>query len=86
MIKPVKDPTLLAIISAINKSAEKVPKDFQSTDEWAKQWKLSTSTAYRWLKKGVSSGIYERRMFRVMTNDGYSVKVPYYKFLPKIKK
>ena len=62
------DPILAAVLAEINKSAVRPDPGFMKRDDWAKQWKLTTSQAAIYLARAVKSGILEVRRFRVITN------------------
>jgi Fic family protein len=73
----VKDAILDAIVSEIQKQAEKAPPGFHPIDYWETRWKCKRSCAKRYLGEGVKAGILERIELR--RNTGKFVRrAPYY--------
>jgi Fic family protein len=73
----VRDDILDAIVSEIQKQAEKAPPGFHPIDYWEKRWKCKRSCAKRYLGEGVKAGILERIELRRHTGK-YVRRAPYY--------
>ena len=73
----VRDDILDAIVSEIQKQAEKAPPGFHPIDYWEKRWKCKRSCAKRYLGEGVKAGILERIELRRYTGK-YVRRAPYY--------
>ncbi len=73
----VRDDILDAIVSEIQKQAEKAPPGFHPIDYWEKRWKCKRSCAKRYLGEGVKAGILERIELRRYTGR-CSRRAPYY--------
>jgi Fic family protein len=73
----VRDDILDAIVSEIQKQAEKAPPGFHPIDYWEKRWKCKRSCAKRYLGEGVKAGILERIELRRYTGK-FIRRAPYY--------
>ena len=73
----VRDDILDAIVSDIQKQAEKAPPGFHPIDYWEKRWKCKRSCAKRYLGEGVKAGILERIELRRYTGK-FIRRAPYY--------
>ena len=73
----VKDAILDAIVSEIQKQAEKAPPGFHPIDYWEARWKCKRSCAKRYLGEGVKAGILERIELRRYTGK-FVRRAPYY--------
>lgn len=73
----VRDDILDAIVSEIQKQAEKAPPGFHPIDYWEKRWKCKRSCAKRYLNEGVKAGIMERLELRRYTGK-FVRRAPYY--------
>jgi Fic family protein len=73
----VRDDILDAIVSEIQKQAEKAPPGFHPLDYWEKRWKCKRSCVKRYLSEGVKAGILERIELRRYTGK-YVRRAPYY--------
>jgi Fic family protein len=73
----VRDAILDAIVSEIQKQAEKAPPGFHPLDYWEKRWKCKRSCVKRYLSEGVKLGILERIELRRYTGK-YVRRAPYY--------
>ena len=66
----VTDPVLRAVLSDINKSAQKPDKGFLTREQWAKKWGIGASGhADKYISHAVKIGQLVRRDFRVVTKS-----------------
>ena len=73
----VRDDILDAIVSEIQKQAEKAPPGFHPIDYWEKRWKCKRTCAMRYLREGVKAGILERVELRSLSGR-YIRLAPFY--------
>jgi|GEM_PF-4804180 hypothetical protein len=58
--------------------ADRIPKKFKTSAEWAAEWELSIPQAFRYLRDGVAQGVMIRQVFRVQTMSNRLFPVPHY--------
>lgn len=63
-------------------SADRVPKEWKTTKQWASEENLNCSMTSRYLRDGVALGIIERKMFRIPIS-GIVRPVPHYRLKAK---
>ena len=66
------------MLKELVQKADKIPKGWKTTTEWAKEEKLSEPMVRKYLRLGVQSGIIEKQSFRILSY-GMIKPVPHYR-------
>lgn len=79
MPKKIVDIDYLALIKAINKSAEQPEKGFFTRKEFEIKWQLTSSRITGLLSQGLNSGVIEKRTYKIANINGIIKPIPHYR-------